>query len=212
MSLLRHGIERLGLEVGSIDSLLGSVEAYLGELELWNKRHDLVNASGDQLVVKHLLDSLAGVPFVAALPHETIVDVGSGAGFPGIPIALCLADASVSLVERSARRAAFLRDVVLLLDLKERVEVIEQDLESIDARFSLVTFRAFRELKTFALPLFRLAETGGAVVAYKGRLSVVERELAGIHELVSSSETHSVTVPGLDEERTIVVIRPKQTG
>lgn len=212
MSLLRPGIERLGLDAHLIDPILASIEAYLDELELWNKRRDLVNASGEQLIVKHVLDSLAGVPFLSALPHETIVDVGSGAGFPGVPIALCLTDSAVSLVERSAKRAAFLRNVVLMLDLKDRVEVIERDLGRVDARYSIVTFRAFRGLAAFAPALFALAADRGTVVAYKGRRSVVERELAEIGELVAMTEVHPVSVPGLEEERTIVIIKPRVTG
>lgn len=210
-SLLRRGIEALGL-YPSIAGSIPALEAFLEELELWNKRRDLVNASGEVLVVKHVLDSLAGLPYLAALPHATIVDVGSGAGFPGIPIALCLADSEVTLVERSTKRATFLRNVVLLLDLKDRVEVIERDLGRIRERFSVVTFRAFRDLKSFAPSLFGLAEEGGRVVAYKGRRSVAERELVEIGELVAESEVHSVEVPGLEEERTIVVLRPKRAG
>ncbi|HUX21349.1 MAG TPA: 16S rRNA (guanine(527)-N(7))-methyltransferase RsmG [Spirochaetia bacterium] len=207
MSLLTDGIAEMGLQCSR--ECVAGLDAYLCELELWNRRQDLVKAVGDQLVTKHLLDSLSGLPILSSLPHESIADVGSGAGFPGIPIALCLPDSRVSLIERSSKRASFLRNAVALLGLRGRVEVIEGELESIHEGFSIVTFRAFRDLPKFARALFGITRSGGAVVAFKGRRAIVEAELSRVGSLIESSEIHPVRVPGMDEERNIVVIRPK---
>ena len=205
MSLLTDGILSLDLEPTA--PRLEALETYLSEIELWNRRIDLVKASGDQLVTKHVLDSLAGVEIITSLPHSTIADIGSGAGFPGIPLALFLEDAHFSLVERSSKRASFLRNVVALLGLRDRVEVVERELESIADEFSVVTFRAFRELAEFARLLFRAAGPEGALVAYKGKRETVLTEIKAVEEIVSSVEIHAVRVPGMEEERNIVVIR-----
>lgn len=205
MSLLTDGILSLGLEPKT--ARLEALETYLSEIELWNRRIDLVKASGDQLITKHVLDSLAGVGIISSLPHSTIADVGSGAGFPGIPLALFLEDAHFSLIERSSKRASFLRNVVALLGLRDRVEVVERELESLTSRYSVVTFRAFRELAEFAPLLFRAAGPDGALVAYKGKRQTVLEEIRRVEGLVSGVEIHAVSVPGMEEERNIVVIR-----
>ncbi len=205
MSALSEGMKRLGIEP---EPVVGRIELYLSELELWNKRTDLVKATGQQLIVRHVLDSLSGLPFIRALPHATVADVGSGAGFPGIPLSLLMEDSAFTLIERSARRASFLRTVVTLLDLKDRVRVLERDLSEIRERFSIVTFRAFRELSTFAPALFSITAEGGAVVAFKGKRQVVDRELADIEPLLESAEVTQVVVPGLEEQRHILVMRP----
>jgi 16S rRNA (guanine527-N7)-methyltransferase len=207
MSLLSNGLAELDL-VASPEAIAG-LEAYLTELELWNRRQDLVKAAGDQLVTKHLLDSLSGVSIITKLPHATIADVGSGAGLPGIPLALFLTESAVTLIERSSRRAAFLRNAVTLLELSDRVEVVESELEAVDRVFSLVTFRAFRDLPEFSRRLFGITAAGGNLVAFKGKREIVEGELEQIEALIESSTIHPVAVPGMEEERNIVVIRPK---
>jgi 16S rRNA (guanine527-N7)-methyltransferase len=207
MSLLTEGIAQLGVRCSP--EVVDGLQAYLSEIELWNKRQDLVKASAEQLVTKHVLDSLSGVPVVSSLSHSSIADVGSGAGFPGIPLALCLVEAEFALIERSSKRASFLRNVVALLGLRGRVEVIQAELESISRSFAVVTFRAFRDLPEFAPALFRITAERGAVVAFKGRRETVERELGAIEKLVDSFEVHPVSIPGMEEQRNIVVIRPK---
>ncbi len=205
MSLLTDGILSLGLEPNA--ARLEALETYLSEIELWNRRIDLVKATGDQLITKHVLDSLSGVKIISSLPHSTIADVGSGAGFPGIPLALFLEESRISLVERSSKRASFLRNVVALLGLRGRVEVVERELESLASEHAIVTFRAFRGFVEFAPLLFRAAGPNGALVAYKGKRQTVLEELKGVEGLLSTVEIHPVCVPGMEEERNIVVIR-----
>lgn len=205
MTLLSEGCVRLGIDSTAV---VDRLEAYLSELALWNRRQDLVKASDDRLVVNHLLDSLSGLEVISALPNATVADVGSGAGFPGVPLAICLERSAFTLIERSSRRAAFLRDVVTLLDLRDRVSVLEKDLCDVREEFALVTFRAFRNLPDFASRLFAVTADGGSIVAFKGRRAVAERELAEIEPLLASSQIYPVEVPFLEEERNIVVIHP----
>src|SRR4030042_3348573 len=165
--LLAEGLGRLAIDCPP--ARLQALERYRLELELWNRRYGFVKASGNQLVVRHFLDSLAGLPVLARLsPHRTVLDVGSGAGFPGLPLALFLEDSRFVLLERSARKAAFLGNVVALLGLAN-VRVLEMQLRGLEERFDLLTFRAGRPLDRELPALRRVLAPGGTIAAYKGR-------------------------------------------
>jgi 16S rRNA (guanine527-N7)-methyltransferase len=203
--LLAWGLQRLGIawSQGQLEAL----ESYRVELERWNRGYGFVKASGKELVVRHFLDSLAGLPVIAGLhPRRTILDVGSGAGFPGIPLAVFLQDCTTTLLERSAKRAAFLGNVALLLGLRQ-VRVEQRQLAELSDRYELVTFRAFSPLDRDLPRLIRSVAPGGHVVAYKGRREKIRRELeaAGIPE--AQAEIVPLRVPFLEEERHLVVLR-----
>jgi 16S rRNA (guanine527-N7)-methyltransferase len=194
----------LGLELPGdrLDLLI----RYLAEIELYNETYGLVNAAGEELVVKHLLDSLAPLALLRALAPGAVADVGSGAGLPGIPLAIMMPDRPFSLIERSGKRVRFLEGAVAMLGLKN-VEVLPLDTARAPAgAYSIVVFRAFTELDPQSYKiLYRLLAPGGAIAAYKGRLAKVEEELARIPE--AGAETIPIAVPYLDEERHLVVIR-----
>ena len=134
--------------------------------------------------------------------------MGSGAGFPGIPLALWLDKIKVTLIERSKRRAGFLRNVSRLLDL-DSVEILEKPVEEAASHgpFDVITFRAWTALDKSVLDtLFPLLKEGGAIVAYKGQRETLETELAGIVSLCKV-KVFPVRVPGLDAQRCLVVIQ-----
>jgi 16S rRNA (guanine(527)-N(7))-methyltransferase RsmG len=108
-------------------------------------------------------------------PRRTVLDVGSGAGFPGLPLALFLEDSRFVLLERSARKAAFLGNVVALLGLAN-VRVLEMQLSGLEERFDLVTFRAWSPLDRELPALRRVLAPGGTIAAYKGRRQRIEAE------------------------------------
>lgn len=207
--LLRRGLELLGVPASA--EQLRRLELYRLELERWNRRFGFVKASGDELVVRHFLDSLAGLEPIAALAQAgRVADLGSGAGFPGIPLAVMMPEASLTLVEPAARKAAFLRGAVILLGLAN-VTVAEQQLRELRGPFELVTFRAFRPLSASDLSgLRRLLAPGGAVAAYKGKRARVDEELAAAGWGGAGEELTvlPLRVPFLEEERHLVVLRP----
>lgn len=222
-TLLEAGLGQLGVAPSA--GQLESVRAFLAEVELWNPRAGLVNAAGDDLIVRHLFDSLGALATIRELPHERIADVGSGAGFPGIPLAIFLPDSHFTLVERSGRRCAFLRNVLAVTGLHGQVEIVEGDLGSLKERFDIVTFRAVGSLDEMLPVLSAVALPGGAIVAYKGRREVVEREVAAVfpkttavdgphgdaeRKSAASSEARvkivPLDIPGLAGERTLVVV------
>lgn len=206
---LAAGLVELGMEPAG--PLLDALARYADEIELWNPRLKLVAASGRELVVRHLLDSVAGV---AVLRERGLLDgvrmaadLGSGAGLPGIPAALVLPDVQVSLVERSGRRAGFLRNAVATLRLAN-ARVMEADVARYAGPAHLVMHRAFRPLDAETLRVsMRPLVFGGVLCAYKGRRAAIEEELAALGRDSGFASVLPVTVPFLGEERHIVVIR-----
>jgi 16S rRNA (guanine527-N7)-methyltransferase len=209
-SVLLQGLDRLGIV--STPGQLRRLEGYRLELERWNRAFGFVKAEGEELVVRHFLDSLAGLDVIAGLAAAgRIADVGSGAGFPGVPLAIMLPQASLTLVEPASRKAAFLRGVAIVLQLAN-VTVAERQLREVQGPFDLVTFRAFRPLTAGGLAgLRRLLAPGGAIVAYKGRRERVDGELRGMGMQSAGPEEVAVValqVPFLQEERHLLILRP----
>jgi 16S rRNA (guanine527-N7)-methyltransferase len=204
--LLAEGLRRLGIDCPP--ARLETLERHRLELERWNRRYGFVKASGKDLVVRHFLDSLAGLPALARLsPRRTVLDVGSGAGFPGLPLALFLEGSQVALLERSARKAAFLSNAVALLGLGN-VRVLERELRGLEERFELVTFRAFSPLGRELPGLGRVLAPGGWIVAYKGRRERIDQELAQADMASWETKVVPLQVPFLEEERHLVLLRP----
>jgi 16S rRNA (guanine527-N7)-methyltransferase len=213
-------IERLlGGRTGTLVSLL---EQYIREIERFNPVYRLVKVQNrKELVVKHILDSLGPLGiilrFIESLrdgPAFTprFADVGSGAGLPGIPLAISLREREqygFTLIERTGRRAGFLRNTQAILGLtKVRIEEGEME-KAPSGRFHLITFRAFRPLEPMLLKaLFRLLAPCGALFAYKGRQETITAEMRRVEASMGSWEPIPLWIPFLEEERHLVVIRP----
>jgi len=208
--ILRSGLAELGL--ADDRRLFIGLTRYLAEIERLNPVLGLVGASGDELVVKHILDSLAPLALMRGLLGSrvapAIADLGTGAGLPGVPLALAMPEASVALIDRMTRRTDFLRGVLDLIPL-DNAEVIEEQVERARGQYELVTFRAFRpfERKLFKR-VFALCAHGGFVVAYKGKADKARAELSEIEGLYSSVEIAPVKVPFLSDERCVVILKP----
>jgi 16S rRNA (guanine527-N7)-methyltransferase len=213
----REGLEQLEIPF-SAEQII-KVQIFLEELERWNRRYGLVGRRDAkdrqldrrQLIVRHVLDSLAAWATVKALDQRRqVADVGSGAGFPGIPLAVFLPDSRFTLLEPSAKKAAFLRNAAILANL-ENVEVAEIRLQEVRRRFDLVVFRAFSPLPRVLPDLQRILEPNGAVIAYKGKRSRVLEELAASGLDLQRLRIVAVRVPFLAEERHLVVV-PKASS
>jgi 16S rRNA (guanine527-N7)-methyltransferase len=221
-SLLERGLSSLGIEASP--AIAQKLLKYLSEIEAWNPAYGLVNASGDELVVKHILDSLAPWRILSALLGEfddssvagpaRVTDLGTGAGLPGIPLSILMPERQFRLVERMGKRTAFLESQKLILSL-DNVEIVESEAERAPGPFNIVVFRAFRpfaELKLFT-SVWKSLSPGGAFLAYKGKAFNARLELAALatNPLLagpaSRAEIEEVWVPFLDEERCAVVLR-----
>ena len=209
---LSEGMRRLGIPFDP-DRLI-RIQMFLEELERWNRRHGFVGRGErkdgkidrKQLIVRHVLDSLAAWGTIRGIePRRRVADVGSGAGFPGVPLAVFLPDSHFTLLEPSAKRAAFLRNAAILAGL-ENVEVEEIRLEQVRCRFDLVVFRAFSQLNRALTDLRRIVERNGVIVAFKGKRSRVDEELAACGLDEESVRIIPLRVPFLAEERHLIVL------
>ena len=153
----------------------------------------------------------------AAPPPQTpaggsLYDLGAGGGFPGIPLSVFLAHARVVLVERSGGKSSFLRSAAAVAGLTN-VSVVNADFRDVTASTTsagpaVVTFRALSEIdRAFAGELARLIGPAGSIVAYKGRRDRAEAEAAVAGAVFDEVEVIPVEVPGLAEERTLLVLR-----
>ena len=231
MDYLREGLEKIGFGSGEffgiktlpIGEIEGKIEKYIKNLQEFNAKFDLVNTDDhDEIVIKHILDSLSAVPAIckeiserfSELPADfTIADIGSGAGLPGIPLATVLPKFSFTLVERMTKRCAFLENCKSLLSL-ENLAVEENQAERIEQkRFDICVFRAFRPLeKKMTKVLLRILKDGGFLAAYKARSEKITEEMQSLPS-VPKYKVLPLTVPFLTEnsseeerERNLVVI------
>jgi 16S rRNA (guanine527-N7)-methyltransferase len=210
MSILEQGLDRLGLSYTA--EQLDKIQRYLDEVEFWNREVNLVRAhTRDELVVKHVLDSLAGLEVFRDLAPATLADAGSGAGLPGIPLAIFLQEVEMTLIERSSRKAAFLRTVKALLSLTS-VTVIQAEIGTVGQRFDLVTARAFRNITEVIIPLTSLVAPKGELILYKGKKETIEQEMRAVEDRLVRWQLIPVEVPFLQEERNLVRIVPAGSG
>lgn len=205
--LLEEGLRRLAIEYSffEIEKLLEFAE----EIERWNKRFNLVRAEGKEIITKHILDSLSALHVINEIKeelgeHASMLDVGSGAGFPGIPLAVFLDNTRVFLLERSEKKVSFLKNAMLLLELKN-TRVIKDDLKTLKGRYSIICFRAFSKIGNSAKYLIRVMQPGGYIVAFKGKYESVVDEITLIDDIFMYNEVLQVNVPFLNSERHIVV-------
>jgi len=184
---------------------------YLALLAKWNRAYNLT-AVGDPgaMVVRHVADSAAALPF---LRGTRMLDAGSGAGFPGLVLALLAPETEWVLAESAGKKARFLDHAVRHLGLRERVAVHAGRLESYrpEPRFDTVTARALADLGLLARWAGPLLAPGGRLVALKGRRSGVQAELAAT-PAGWEARIEPVEVPGLGAERHMVVLERTDKG
>lgn len=198
-SRLANGLEALGLALapGQVEALLTLV----AELAEWNTRVNLTAIKDPAEVVdKHLLDSLAVLPHVRGLQ---VADIGTGAGFPGLPLAVADLDRRYTLVESTGKKVAFVRHAAAMLQLPN-VEVVHERAESYKpARpFDSVIARALGSLADFVRVAGHLAARDGRLLAMKGK--VPDDELKALPSGWKARAVHPIRVPGLDAERCLV--------
>ena len=204
MDLLLEGAEKLKLDLTSLQR--ERLERYISEIELFNPIYKLVSYQDrDELIIRHILDSLAGVKVFEALEGSSIADSGTGAGFPGVVLAIML-DRPIVLVERMKRRVDFLKNVILRCNLKN-VRIVSKDVSEVEERFDIVTCRAFHPIFDIIDDVDRILSPNGVFAPYKGKKSYLYSEIENLSNWdVSITNLH---VPFLDEERIIALMRKK---
>ncbi|HOX71493.1 MAG: 16S rRNA (guanine(527)-N(7))-methyltransferase RsmG [Dokdonella sp.] len=194
---------KLELDASTIEQLLD----YVDLLVRWNAAYNLTAVrDAGEMVTRHLLDSLAVLPFVAG---RSLVDLGTGAGLPGIPLALARPDLEVCLVDSNGKKTRFLREAVRQLRLK-RTRVEESRVEAVRGEFDCVSARAFATLDDMLTLGGHLLAADGRWLALKGRFP--QDELDKLPAGFSIDAVHRLDVPGLDAERHLVIIKRKLDG
>jgi len=205
---LATGIATLGLALNATQR--AALTAYLALLSKWNKTYNLTAIREPQrMITHHLLDALAVVPHLPATPGLRILDVGSGGGVPGIPLAIARPDAHVVMIDSNHKKAAFLVQAAIELKLPNieshavRVEDFAPALP-----FDIVISRAFSDLGAFATVAARHLAPRGQMFAMKGVHP--DEELASLSPQFTVLAKPLLAVPGLDAARHLVIMQPVQ--
>ncbi|MCL2441311.1 MAG: 16S rRNA (guanine(527)-N(7))-methyltransferase RsmG [Treponema sp.] len=223
-NLLNEGIEILCKSDKNVEHLIAVrrkeiislLICYIKEIELFNPAYGLVGAADTkELIIKHILDSLAPLGIILRFKTSSIADAGSGAGLPGIPLAITMNQNNITLIERMGRRAGFLLNTKAVLQLSN-ISIEEKELEKVQRNsgtlpaggYDLITFRAFKPLDPKLLKtLFKILNPNGIIAAYKGRQEKTENEIIPLGLEKNQWEIIPYSVPFLDEERHLLVIK-----
>ncbi len=198
---LESGLARLGLELssGAIDGLL----TYMELLKEWSGTYNLVAPrERDFLLARHVLDSLSISPW---LQPGSLLDVGTGAGLPGLPLAIIKAEMEVSLLDSAGKKIRFIRHVGRTLKLSN-IHPLQQRIEALAGgrAFANITSRAFASLKGFVEAVRPCADESTRLLAMKGAYPGAElEELPG---WVNVQSVEQLTVPYLHAERHLVIM------
>ena len=201
LDVLTSGAAQLGIPLSESQST--QLLRLLDELDDWNQRMNLtaIRERGAQ-ITKHLLDSLA---VHSHLHGTTVADIGTGAGFPGLPLAVALPQLQFTLVDSTAKKLKFVDHAAQTLGL-HNVQTVHTRAESFrpKERFDVVVSRAVGPVETFVKWSGHLCVGGGRLLAMKGRYPT--DELNSLPNGWKLAAVHRLDVPGLDEERHLVEI------
>lgn len=198
---LAAGAAALGLNLP--DGAEAKLLAYLALLDKWNRVYNLTAVRDtERMVSHHLLDSLAAVPFFQG---ETALDVGSGGGLPGIPLAIARPELQVTLIDSIAKKTAFLLQAKTELGLAN-LQVVTSRVEDFkpETKFDAITSRAFSDLKEFVTLTRHLLSPTGHWLAMKGLIP--HEELVSLPGWTRVSANHALAVPGLEASRHLIVL------
>ncbi len=200
---LRDGLGVLGLSL--TDGQIGQLLGYLDLIAKWTKVYNLTSVRDPQdMLTHHLLDSLA---IIAPLRRHTggrsadLLDVGAGAGLPGVVIAICCPELEVTCVDTVAKKAAFIQQVAASLRLPN-LRGVHARVESLSGPFDVITSRAFASLADFAGWSVDALGEGGVWLAMKGKHPA--DEIAALPSGVQVFHVEQLAVPGLGAERCVV--------
>nr|WP_314765288.1 16S rRNA (guanine(527)-N(7))-methyltransferase RsmG [uncultured Neisseria sp.] len=201
---LQSGLKEMGLDLSGEqqDKLL----AYVEMLKKWNKTYNLTALRDEsQIISHHLLDSLTLPPYLEGA--QTMLDVGSGGGQPGIPAAVCRPDLQITLLDANTKKTSFLQQAAIELEL-ENVRVVSGRVEAVQGlRADVITSRAFAELADFVNWTAHLLQDGGRWAAMKGVYPAAE--IDRLPDSVCVEHVDKIRVPQLNAERHMVILRKK---
>ena len=198
--LLSRGLTALGIDATAQQQ--EQLLAYLGLMQKWNKAYNLTAIRDpQQMLVRHLLDSIAIVPHINS---DELIDVGSGGGLPGIPLAILFPEQPITTLDSNSKKTRFQNQVRIELGLNN-LEVIHGRVEAVeDRQFAQVISRAFASIVDMVTLSHALLAEKGVFLAMKGRYP--DAELAELPPQYVLQQSYELHVPGLDEERHLLVL------
>lgn len=199
---LHQGITDLQLSISEEQEL--ALYKYLLLLEKWNKKFNLTAVRDiDEMVSLHLLDSLSIAPYITG---KSLLDVGTGAGIPGIPLAICFPQMRVTLLDSNGKKIRFCRQAILELGL-ENCEAVQSRVEAFapDRDYAQITSRAFTSLNNMVKLLKKQLSGKTELLAMKGTIPRNEVEL--LQNSGYQVDTHTLRVPFVNAERHLLNIR-----
>ena len=208
---LQAGAELLGMQLSErqLDQLL----AYLDLIAKWNKVYNLTAVrEADEMLAQHLLDSLAAVP---ALKRQTLglparlLDVGSGAGLPGVVFAVCLPQLQVDCVDTVGKKAAFIQQVAAQLQLPN-LRGVHERVENLAGPYDVISARAFASLGDFTRWSGGALAEQGVWLAMKGKRQETEAEMAELPAGTEVFHVEQLQVPELSADRCLVWLRRRR--
>lgn len=216
-NILVHGAQKMGIKLNT--EQIRKFSLYLKLLSQWNKKINLTSLKTPQeIIVKHFLDSLSCIKALnnyTNLENASIIDVGTGAGFPGLPVKIVSPSISLSLLEAKKKKIIFLNEIKQEINF-QKVEVLTGRAETFGKhpdyrqKFDIVLSRALASLSTLSEYCLPLARVGGLFVAQKGRayqeetnkalraIQLLGGELIGVENLI---------IPFMDQERYLLIIK-----
>ncbi len=196
-----NGLQKL--HINEQEAKIEKQLAFIRLLHKWNKAYNLTAVKDiNQMVTKHLLDSLVILPYING---ESLLDVGTGAGLPGVPLALCLPEKKFTLLDGNGKKTRFIKQAIIELGM-DNIEVVNARVEKYipDNKFDIITSRAFSTIADFISLTKHLLKDSGQYLAMKG--IDPQEEISKIDPDFFCKEVVSLKVPGLEAERNLVQI------
>ena len=201
--ILSKGLRQLNLAQSLDEKQQSSLIKYVELLDKWNKTYNLTAVrKPDQMVTRHLLDSLSICPYIRG---KRILDVGTGAGLPGIPLAIVFPEKQFTLLDSNNKKTRFVTQAVSELELPN-VDVVQSRVENFQfpELFDTITSRAYSAIGEMVKQTSHLLASGGVFLAMKGANPIAE--IDEMSEKYAVKESHVINVPGLEEERHLLEI------
>ncbi|MDJ0801351.1 MAG: 16S rRNA (guanine(527)-N(7))-methyltransferase RsmG [Desulfobacterales bacterium] len=217
-ALLKDGAAVLGLRLNAFQ--MQSFYVHMREMQHWNRRINLTAITApEEIAIKHYLDAIA--PSGQIPDQARLLDVGSGAGFPGIPLKIARPGCHLTMIDRARKRVSFLRHVVRQLELDQvtvhhaRIETLAR-IPGAETQFDCVVSRAFTRAADLARMVLPLLHGGAALMMWKGPDIHDELDalaaLSDSLETPMSIETHAYRLPSLNAGRHLISVRIQGTG
>jgi 16S rRNA (guanine527-N7)-methyltransferase len=210
VTTLEEGVRMLDLRLTG--EQLARLHAYVGLLAKWNRTYNLTAIrEPERMITHHVLDALAILPHLTQGAGSRVLDVGSGGGVPGIPLAVAQPHWRLTLLDSNSKKTTFLTQAAIELALPN-VDVATARVEAFAsaARFDVVVSRAFSDLADFATSSARHLARGGVLAAMKGVHP--DEELAHLPTGFRVLAAPAINVPGLDAARHLILIEPARAA